>query len=82
MVVRCRKPGLGNGGECWVTPGCAECEKPTSPQWEVFQVLLDIRLRGKKSGLGSPGFKALVLSGSKSRLLQAAGNVKPYCIVA
>lgn len=53
-----------------------------SPQWEVFQVLLDIRLRGKKSGLGSPGFKALVLSGSKSRLLQAAGNVKPYCIVA
>lgn len=31
-------------------------------------------LTGKKSGLGSPGFMPLVLSGWKSRLLQAAGN--------
>lgn len=63
---------MGHRGECWVTSECAESENPVSHQGSAGPVRYT-GLTGK-SGLGSPGFKPLVLSGWKSRLLQAAGN--------
>lgn len=43
---------------------------------------VDTLAEGKEVRLGSPGFKPSVLSGSKSRLFQAAGTRGPYCVLA